>query len=139
MVPTAGSPLSASLFLRPVGSRVEHLGDRLNEPGAFFVPAEINDHSELLRLSWVAYLEHKSVLPEVKELEEMAATREPALVTLFDGSILEGDLLYVLPPERSRISDLLNNPSHRFLLMVDGETTRYVNCASIARLRPTRS
>lgn len=136
IVPVQGEVLEGSFFLRPSGSRSETLGARLNEPGVAFVPVQIRERSELLQLSWVAYLEIRTELREVAELEDLGAWRQQVLIRLASGTVLEGDLLYMLPPERRRISDLLNSDSTRFLLLVGDKLTRYVNLSAVARVQP---
>lgn len=136
VAPIHSEPVTVDFFLRPVGARSETLGERLNEPGVAFVPVSVRGHAELLQLADIAYAETSDRLPELAELEALGARRRTVLIRLVSGEMLSGELIYVAPPERSRILDLLNADGARFLLMVEGARTRYVQRAAIARVRP---
>lgn len=136
VAPIHSEPITVDFFLRPVGARGETLSERLNEPGISFVPVVVRGHAELLQLADIAYAETPDPQPEVAELEALGAWRRSVLIRLVSGEMVQGELIYVAPPERSRISDLLNADGARFLLMVEGARTRYVQRAAIARVRP---
>lgn len=138
VVPTFGGAFEAVFFLRPAGAQGrmrETLADRLEEPGIRFVPVEVDETIEFLQLASIAYVEHEGALPEMSRLADMGAWREPVEITLGNGNELAGDLVYLLPPERRRVSDLLND-SGRFVLLVDDTHARYVNRGAIERVRP---
>jgi hypothetical protein len=115
---------------------LETLGDRLEEPGVRFLPVEVEGAIEFLQLASIAYFEYEGALPEMSRLADMGAWREAVEITLSNGNPLSGDLVYLLPPERRRVSDLLNDRG-RFVLLVDDTHARYVNRNAIERVRPT--
>lgn len=141
VVPVFGGAFEAVFFLRPAGAqgrRLETLADRLEEPGIGFLPVELDGTVEFLQLASIAYVEHEGPLPEMARLDDMGAWRESVEITLGDGHALSGDLVYLLPPERRRVSDLLNDRG-RFVLLVDDTHARYVNRSAIERVRPVES
>jgi hypothetical protein len=138
VVPIHGEPLEAVFFLRPTGAQgrtSETLGERLAEPGVRFIPTEIDGGISFLRLSSLAYVEHFGELTELARLAELGAWREPVEISLVSGERLSGDLVYLMPPDRRRVSDLLNDAG-RFLLLVDDNYARYVNRDAIEQVRP---
>lgn len=134
LVPTVGQPLRATFFLRRSGSH-ETLGDRLNDADTEFLPAEIDGKTEMVRLSWIAYIEIVTAAPEVQHLEELGAQRQKVALRLATGNVLIGEVLTILPPERSRISDLLNVKDWRFLLLDAGDRVCFVHRDAIATVR----
>lgn len=135
-----GEAVAGCLHLRdthsPSGER-EGLGARLNEPGAAFLPfspAGPGRSVELVHRTAVAYVEHAGWLPEVANLRDLGAAVHPVEVELTTGESLQGDLLAVAPPDRSRLSDLLNR-GDLFLPLVDGGRTLFVHHDAIARVR----
>jgi hypothetical protein len=138
VVPVHGDAVEAVFFLRSRGAQgrtTETLGDRLDESGARFVPVEIGGDIHFLNLSSIAYVETFGELNEMARLADMGAWRKPVEVTLVTGKRLHGDFVYLLPPERRRVSDLLNHQS-RFLLLVDDSHCRYINRDAVERVRP---
>lgn len=135
-----GEPLEATFYLRPAetpGDTVwESLGERLNDPQARFLACRIAGHVELLNVDAVAYVEVEGTLPEVAQEDTVGALRLPATVSLRSGESLAGEFLAILPPERSRLSDLLSVPTERFLLFVDPFKARYIHREAIGRVRP---
>lgn len=113
----------------------ETLGDRLNHPDGRFLPCECNGRVELFNRGRVAYVEHAGELPETARLDEVGAERVAAEIVLVSGETLTGELLYLLPHERRRVSDLFNRSERSFLLLTGAETTRYVNREAILRVR----
>jgi hypothetical protein len=55
-------------------------------------------------------------------------------VTLHDGTVLEGEVVYAMPEGRSRLIDFLNAPG-RFLPLRDGETLHFINKEWIVNVR----
>lgn len=141
VVPIFGGGFEANLFLRPAGAQgrmLETLADRLEEPGVRFLPVEIEGAIEFLQVASIAYVEHEGALPEMSRLADMGAWRESVEITLSNGNELSGDLVYLMPPERRRISDLLNDGG-RFVFLVDDTHARYVARNAIERVRPAAS
>lgn len=113
----------------------ETLLDRLNHPHERFLPCRVGGRKELLHLAQIAMIEQDAKPPELEALDDLGAQHEAAEVELVTGQVLRGDLVYLAPAERRRISDLLNQPKDTFLLMTIGETTRYVHRGAIVRVR----
>jgi hypothetical protein len=138
IVPIDGPELEAVFFLRERGAQgrtLETLGERLSEPRATFVPVEVEGVIQFVNLAAIAYVEHFGDLHELARLADMGAWRASVEIALTSGLVLLGDLVYLLPPERRRVTDLLNE-DERFVLLVDDTHCRYINRAAIARVRP---
>jgi hypothetical protein len=133
-----GEPFAGGFFLHRVGDHrpgEETLGERLNRPGTRFLPFEVAGAVELVSLASVAYVEHVGALPEVTAHGELGGRREPVRIRLRSGEELEGELLYLFTGSGARVQDRLNAGSDRFLLLVSGETARYVNVDAVLSLR----
>ncbi len=137
LVSTRGGRQRVDVFLRVKHAHAherESLGDRLNDPETLFIPLEIEERMELFAISSITYIEVSRELPEVDRIASLGGWREPATVVLNDGHALEGDLVYLLPHGRQRVSDLLNH-GRQFILLYDGECSRYINRDAITRVR----
>lgn len=138
LVELDGQRIEARFFLHTVSERrggPETLEDRLNEPNTHFLPFEIQGEVALIHLHRLAYVEFAGRLPEVEEKERVGACRQAVELDLVFGETLSGELLYELPPGKSRVLDLLNTPAERFLLLVNEGLTRYVNREGLIRVR----
>jgi hypothetical protein len=113
------------------GARSESIAGRLNDPGSSFVPLRFGDRVELVNLDHVAFLAYDGEAPEVAERLEVGARRERAELELAVGETLVGELIYTLPPGHARVSDLLNSPGERFVLLVRPSETLFVHRAAI--------
>lgn len=111
------------------------MGDRLNDKATEFLPAEIKGKTELVRVSWIAYIEMSAESPEIAHLEQLGARRTTVSLRLVTGEKLYGEVLYIMPPDRSRISDLLNAGDWRFLLLDVKEKVCFVHRDAIATVR----
>lgn len=134
-----GEARVGSLFLRElhtVSGEPESVGGRLNDPELRFVPFSVGGSVELVNLAAVACLEHEGELPEVSRLLETAAKREPVAIELMTGEVIHGELLAHAPPERARLSDLLNQ-GQRFFPLLSGDRTLYVNPDAVVAVRST--
>lgn len=135
-----GEAVAGVLHLRDTpapSGEPEGLGARLNEPGAPFLPfspAGPDRGLELVHRAAVAYVEHPGELPEVARLRELGAAAHAVEVELTTGELLRGELLAIGPPDRRRLSDLLNR-GETFLPLADGERTLYVHRDAMARVR----
>jgi len=133
-----GEDIDATVFVHPVGHadyRPESVADRLNDPKTRFLPCEIDGESQLVRLSSISYVVMTEPPPELESLENVGATRSPAELWLKSKDRLNGDLLYEAERGEERVSDMLNRIGSRFLILVDGETTYFVQREAIDRVR----
>jgi len=137
MVTFDGKAADGDLYLQAFGpsGRAQTLCERLNDPAALFVPFQGRGGLELAHLHWVAYFEVAGLAPEVQQRLDVGACREKVELELVSGETLRGELVYERPPESRRISDLLNAPEERFLLLVAAERTLYVHRQALLRAR----
>lgn len=138
VVTRGGAKFLAEVFVHRVSDLhpgAETLLDRLNHPQERFLPCRVAGREELLHLPQIAMIEQDGEAPELQALEELDALHVNAEVELVTGQILRGELVYLAPSQRSRISDLLNHPTDAFVLMTTGEMCRYVHRGAIVRVR----
>ncbi len=132
-----GEYIDATVFVHPVGHadyRPESVWDRINDPDTWFLPCEIDGESQLVRLSSISYIVMTEPPPEVESLDSVGAIRAPAELWLKSNDRLKGELLYEAERGEERVSDMLNRRSGRFLVLVAGETTYFVQCDAIDRV-----
>jgi hypothetical protein len=132
-----GDIVDASFYLRLTGSMslgMEGLGERLNDPKTMFLACKVDQQVQLLHLNAIAYIYMPGLTEEVEHLESLGAQRQTARLTLRTCETLNGEFLSILPPGRSRISDLLNEPGRRFILFLHQGGTCWVNRKAIARV-----
>jgi hypothetical protein len=130
--------LEARIFVRTAREHrpgPEDLMDRLNDPDTRFIAADTDDGMQLLHLGWISHIERSGRAPEVDKHEEEGCCRPEVEIDMIGGATLKGRMLYVLPAGSRRVSDLLNASGQRFLLLYDGETTRFVNREAVLRVR----
>lgn len=113
----------------------ETLGERLNSEKDRFLPCQSEDGLELVNLDQVALVECAPELPDLEELEVVGISRAPVCIELAEGETLRGVLSYHRPAESSRLSDLLNGPGDRFLMLRSGEQAWYINRNAVVRVR----
>lgn len=133
-----GTRIEVEVFLHEGSDRhpgAETLLERLNNPDERFLPCYREDHEELVHLERVAYVELPGPAPEVEDMDELGADHEAVELLLTSGESLEGELIYLAPSHRRRISDLLNHPDEPFLLLVGPDRSRYLHRAAIVRVR----
>ena len=138
IVGTDGRVAEASLFLHAVAdrsTRPETIGARLNDGAVAFLPVRREERVELVHLAWVAYVAVAGRPRDVAAREEVGARRAAVELDRVGGETLRGELLYELPAGNARVSDLLNSPGERFLLLLAGSETLFVNRAAIVRAR----
>jgi hypothetical protein len=137
MVAFDGKTAEGEIYLQSFGpsGAAQTLWEKLNDPGAVFIPFQSDGKVDLVHLYWVAYFEVAGLAPEVALRLEVGAVRERAELELVSGETVRGELIYARPPESRRISDLLNSPGERFLLLVDGDRTRYLHRHALVRVR----
>jgi hypothetical protein len=134
-----GESFAASFYLRMTGASGtgrETLGERLNVPETKFIPCKVGDQIELVSLDSISYVRGPGSLPEIAQLEQLGAIRQPARLAMQCGYVLEGQFLYVLPHARARLSDMLNLSTDRFLLFLAPAAVLYVNRSAIVRVTP---
>ncbi len=111
----------------------ERLSDLLNAAEGEFVPAIDADSDELM------FLNRRSVavahvLREWESDEELTGGSEHEVeIDLIDGTHLLGTVRYVMPPERSRLNDYLND-AQPFVRLERGDKVTLVNKQHIARV-----
>jgi hypothetical protein len=133
----SGQARELDVFLGPALHRhheTETLGERLNAHGLQFLPVAVGDKVELLQVDYIADVQLDGRAPELERLEEIGAARKPVTVHLTTGDALQGDLVYVMPTGRPRVSDVLNAPDQQFLLLVQPDRCHYVNRKAVVRV-----
>ena len=133
-----GENIEGAFLVHTVGHadyRPETVGDRLNDPQTRFLPCDVGGERQLVRLSSISYVAMTEPTPEVEDLEAVGAIRASAELWLRSGDRLAGDLLYEAERGEERISDMLNRSRSRFLVLVDQETTYFVHCDAIDRVK----
>lgn len=137
VVSFSGDTREVDVFLGPALRRhyeTETLGERLNAQGLQFLPVSAGDKIELLQLDYIADVQIDGEAPELERVEFASATRKPVTVHLSNGSAVRGDFIYMMPRERPRVSDALNDPSHQFLLVVEPGRSHYLNRKAVVRV-----
>jgi hypothetical protein len=137
VVDLAGGVRDMEIFLGPALHRhheTETVGERLNAEGLQFLPVEVGGKVELLQLDYIADVQITGDAPEIERLVSVGAARKSVTVHLSSGSALRGDLLYTMPKERPRVSDVLNSPGNQFLLLVQPGCCHYVNRKAVVRV-----
>lgn len=132
-----GDTFEASFYLRMSSANAtgrEALAERLNDPSTLFLACKAGDEVQLFQLKAVVYIQVNGQVAEVDYLEQLGASRQAATLTLRGGETLRGEFLSILPPNRSRVSDLLNSPDERFLLFLMPDSCLWVNRDYIVRV-----
>ena len=132
-----GDTRDLDVFLGPAVHRhceTETLGERLNAEGLRFLPVASGEKVELLQLDYIADVQLEGIAPEVSRLDDIGASRKAVTVHLSTGDMLRGDLVYVMPKERPRVSDVLNSPGNQFLLLVEADRSHYLNRKAVVRV-----
>jgi hypothetical protein len=137
VVSFSGDTRDVDVFLGPALHRhyeTETLGERLNSDGLRFLPVADGEKVELLQLDYIADVQLEGVAPEVERLDGIGAAHKAVTVHLSTGKTIQGELVYVMPKERPRVSDVLNSPTHQFLLLVEPGRCHYVNRKAVVRV-----
>jgi hypothetical protein len=137
MVSLSGDAREVDVFLGPALHRhheTETLGERLNAVGLQFLPVAAGDKVELLQIDYIADVQLDGTAPELDRLEFVGAVRKLVTVHLSTGNELRGELVYMMPKERPRVSDALNCPGTQFLLLVEPGRFHYVNRKAVVRV-----
>src|SRR5258708_16602080 len=137
VVSRSGDAREVDVFLGPGLHRYsesETLGERLNAEGLQFLPVASGEKVELLQLDYIADVQLEGVVPDLERLESAGASRKSVTVHLASGDSLQGDLVYMMPKGRPRVSDLLNSPGQQFLLLVEPGRCHYLNRKAVVRV-----
>jgi hypothetical protein len=137
VVSFSGDTREVDVFLGPALRRhyeTETLSERLNAQGLQFLPVSAGDKVELLQLDYIADVQIEGEAPELERVEFASATRKQVTVHLSNGSAVRGEFVYMMPRERPRVSDALNDPSHLFLLVIEPGRSHYVNRKAVVRV-----
>jgi hypothetical protein len=111
----------------------ERLSDLLNAAEGEFVPAIDADSDELMFLNRQS-VAVAHVLREWESDEDLIGGLEHEVeIDLTDGTRLHGTVRYVMPPERSRLNDYLND-AQPFVRLEHDEKVTLVNKRHIARV-----
>ena len=134
-----GTVLPASFFLGPIagdGYENDDLSARLNNERTRFVVIRCEAGITLMCVDAIAYVCIPGRTPEAELLERAGAPRRAAQVRLCTGEELRGDFVSLALPERSRLSDLLNEPGQRFLLFASGGSTYLIHRNAVQQVSP---
>ena len=133
----AGLRRNVTLFLAeavPGHAGAERVSDLLNS-GEEFIPALETDTGAMTFLNRAAVM-----IAEVAEEEEHSDAEELTIPTahevdlmLGDGRVLRGRVTYVLPPDRARLADYLND-GNLFLPLHANDGVLLVNKTHVARV-----
>ncbi len=139
LVPIRGEVLEVAFFLRGVdhhhGVSDEYIGTRLNDPSLKFIPICVGKSVELFQVAEIAYVEVSGPLPEIQEFDDANASHASVILHLVNGKRLDGALVFMMPPEQCRVSDVLNAAGLQFLLLVSAGRSYYVNRSAILRVQ----
>ena len=133
----SGDARDLDVFLGPAMHRhheTETLGERLNSEGLQFLPVATGEKVELLHIDHIADVQLDGLAPEVERLDEVGAAHEMVTVHLSTGVTLRGELVFVMPRDRPRVSDVLNKPGNQFFLLVEPGRSHYVNRKAVVRV-----
>jgi len=114
----------------------ERLSDLLNGTNEFLPAVDLeSDRATFLNRASICAAR---VAPELEEDVHAAdgatiPTEHEVEITLNDGSVLKGLISYVLPPDRSRLADYLND-STPFFRLLEGNKVSLVNKRHVSRI-----
>ena len=130
-----GATRQVTVFLAAFASKhsgPERLSDLLNA-GDEFVPALDNATDAMTFLSRHGIAAAR-VAPELEWGEELTGGEQHELeITLVDGTVLRGTVTFVMPPDKSRLLDYLND-AQPFVRLSEREKVALVNKRHIARV-----
>lgn len=137
VVSLAGDARDVDVYLGPALHRhheTETLGERLNSEGLQFLPVAAGEKFELLQLDYIADVQLEGEVPELERLESIGAARRAVTLHLSTGDALKGDLVCMMPREKPRVSDVLNDRGSQFFLLVEQGRCHYVNRKAVVRV-----
>ena len=136
LVSLSGLSRDLEVFVRERNSNeLETLLQRVNDPTCKFLPVADQGNVELVNLQWVSYIERQGLAPEVEVGRQLGMSRSAVEIELVSRERFRGELLYMLPAGRDRVSDYLNLDDDRFLLLATDRCTRYIHRQATVRVR----
>jgi len=133
-----GTIIPASFFLGPAvedGYEHEGLWARLNNDRTRFVVVRCEAGITLVCADSIAYVCMAGRTTEV-EFRQRSGAHRAAEVRLCTGEELRGDFVSLGLPERSRLSDLLNETGQRFLIFTSGDSTYLIHRNAVQQVSP---
>jgi hypothetical protein len=134
-----GTSVQAVFFLQlssESGYGNEGLSARLNDETAQFLVMRCAAGTTFVSADSIAYVAIPGKTREIAFLERVGASRRAAAVQMRTGEELVGDFLSLAPPNRSRLSDVLNEPGQRFLVFEGGGCTYHIHRNAIQQVSP---
>lgn len=126
----------ACLFLHQAGPRGrERILERLNDPDRFLPVRGGDGRVRLLSKTAISVVRCLDEPEEAAELRELQARPARVAVRLREGSEMLGDLLLLLPGDRARVLDFLNQPD-RFFLLATPRGACFVNKEQVEHVAP---
>lgn len=135
VVDIEGREYEAAFFLHSVGllaTREESLGERLNDAEIHFLPCTVDGDTRLVPIRRIAYVELMGPGSDLADRDERGARHTPIEAELVTGEQVKGELIHESPQSQSRLSDALNRPDARFLLVIHDDRTLYLHRDTIA-------
>lgn len=99
--------------------RPGRLVDRLDDEAEAFLPFAHDGRRELLHKAWVVWIRVEGE----ESHDEEATHAERVRITLIGGDTVQGDVRYMMPPQRERLLDYLNAAPRFLSVRADGATT----------------
>ena len=121
-------PAEFIIFLNPYSERrdgTETVDDYLNAR-RLFLPMMREGAPKIVNRDQIVWLSIRDYI-DLAEVFENTAEQKLTILELVDGSRLEGMLDVDRPTDRSRISDVLNDPHEAFVRLNEERTTYFVN------------
>ena len=132
----AGSPaLEARLFLHRHGPRGEEsVLERLNGHETF-LPMRLPDGFRLVARSSIVWLEAERGPSQFEEDPDATASPQRMRLALRSSEAIEGEIRALLPDNRNRLMDFLNQKERFFVLSTENDTA-FVNKDWVAMVEP---
>jgi hypothetical protein len=120
-----GRSIEADMFAALTGpdGRPGRILDRLNDSAEAFLPVRSGEDRLLLNKSGMVTIQVEGTAEEVMGPEHAAGREVPVRIGMAGGAGLVGRLLIVMPLERSRVVDYLNDVQEFFPLIGEGQVT----------------
>jgi hypothetical protein len=134
----SGAEMPVSFFLESGRDIFEHEGllAHLNNERKQFIVVRCEAGITLVCADAIAYVSIGGRTPEFEFCEVVGTPHLAARIRLCTGEELGGDFVSLAEPERSRLSDLLNQPGQRFLLFTSGCATYLIHRNAVQQVNP---